>query len=57
MEIYKVFARFPKEERFVLTSQVRERPYLCLPTVGNKPLNPRILDPLNPLSLHLLNCR
>ncbi|MCP4668700.1 MAG: hypothetical protein GY849_20340 [Deltaproteobacteria bacterium] len=40
MEIYKVFARFPKEESFALTSQVKERPHLCLPTLENKPLNP-----------------
>ncbi|MCP4667271.1 MAG: hypothetical protein GY849_12995 [Deltaproteobacteria bacterium] len=32
MEIYKVFARFPKEERFALTSHMRGRPHLCLPT-------------------------
>ncbi|MCP4664971.1 MAG: four helix bundle protein [Deltaproteobacteria bacterium] len=29
LEIYKVFTRFPQEERFALTSQVRERPHLC----------------------------
>ncbi|MCP4666406.1 MAG: hypothetical protein GY849_08560 [Deltaproteobacteria bacterium] len=40
MEIYKVFAIFSKEERFSLTSQVRERPQLSLPTLANKPLNP-----------------
>ncbi|MCP4666328.1 MAG: four helix bundle protein [Deltaproteobacteria bacterium] len=34
LDIYKVFARFPKEERFALTSQVRRA------SVENKPLNP-----------------
>ncbi|MCP4665527.1 MAG: four helix bundle protein [Deltaproteobacteria bacterium] len=32
LEIYKVFAIFPEEERFALTSQVRGRPHLRLPT-------------------------
>ncbi|MCP4668677.1 MAG: hypothetical protein GY849_20225 [Deltaproteobacteria bacterium] len=32
LTIYKVFAGFPKEERFGLTSQVKERPHLYLPT-------------------------
>ncbi|MCP4664953.1 MAG: hypothetical protein GY849_01200 [Deltaproteobacteria bacterium] len=40
LEIYKVFAKFTKEERFALTSQVRDRLYLWLPTLENKPLTP-----------------
>ncbi|MCP4668159.1 MAG: hypothetical protein GY849_17555 [Deltaproteobacteria bacterium] len=38
--MYNVSTRFPKEERLALTSQVRERPHLCLTTLENKPLNP-----------------
>ncbi|MCP4668922.1 MAG: four helix bundle protein [Deltaproteobacteria bacterium] len=33
LEINKVFARFPKEKRFALTSQVRRRPHMYLPTL------------------------
>ncbi|MCP4667555.1 MAG: hypothetical protein GY849_14450 [Deltaproteobacteria bacterium] len=40
MVICKVLARFPKQERFALTFQVRGRLHLCLQTSENKPLNP-----------------
>jgi hypothetical protein len=43
LEIYRITAKFPKEERYGLTSQIK--------SLENKPLTPGILGPSSPTKL------
>ncbi|OIN95638.1 MAG: hypothetical protein AUJ48_02760 [Deltaproteobacteria bacterium CG1_02_45_11] len=65
LEIYRITAKFPKEERYGLTSRIRRSVVSILATIagiermlkapikslGNKSLNPWTLEPSSPTKL------